>query len=444
MSKNIILNGGRLFEVLKYYYNTSNSDALPLYGFIAKPEKWDGEVPDPTGSSLEQKKLRKNIIFGKKIYANGICPIVPRRDWTSGVVYDYSSNSENLFEYDSDGKIIKNFYVRNSSDQVFRCICNNNGSPSTIEPEITPSIPNIEKPIQLDDGYKWIYVTSMSRGNKVKFFDDEWMPISISPYVKGLNPLEIGYGRIDAINVLNGGSGYEDGYTSVTVNIKGDGDIPAKAYAVVEGGVIKDVVVTESGGNYTYANVEFSSTKGSGASAEVILSPVHGSAHDPCYELGCNHVMLVFEFIGDEGGMLPEDVQYTQIGLLASPTDINNNDINGNKYVYYDKLKLATGPQKFQIGETIYQGRSLDTATYKASVCSIDNDNGFIYVVDRFGTPETNAPIIGASSNSQRILLNRETPVIFPSSGLLIYQENVDTRNREKNNNEQFRVIIRF
>ena len=105
---------------------------------------------------------------------------------------------------------------------------------------------------------------------------------------------------------------------------------------------------------------------------------------------------------------------------------------------------MATGPQKFQIGETIYQGRSLDTATYKASVCGIDNDNGFIYVVDRFGTPETNAPIIGASSNSQRILLNRETPVIFPSSGLLIYQENVDTRNREKNNNEQFRVMIRF
>lgn len=440
----IIYNGGKLYEVLKYYYTESYSSKL--YGFIGRSDEWtsDEGIDVPTGAGLEQKQLRKNLIFAKKINPDDISPIIPRRDWTSGTVYDYYSNDENLYQYDDDGMLLSNFYIRNSRDQVFKCVWNNTGNPSTIEPEITPSVPNIEIPLELDDGYKWMYVTTISKGQKLKFFDKDWMPISISSYISSLEPLSIGFGRIDCINVLDGGSDYLDGYTTVTVNIKGDGDTQATAYAQVEGGKIVKVFITNSGGNYTYATVDFVAEQGSGAKAEVIISPVRGTGYNPCSELGCNHVMLSFDLIDDENEMITDRTKYAQIGLLSSPTDEDDAEPNEQRYAFYTKMIVATGPQKFQVGEKIFQGQSLSTSTFSGTICDIDEDANEIRVINITGKANINAPLVGGTSGSQRILIEQETPSISASSGLLIFSENLEPRTRGENNNEQFRIVVKF
>ena len=69
--------------------------------------------------------------------------------------------------------------------------------------------------------------------------------------------------RIEFIDILNGGSGYN--YTSeVKLVIKGDG-IGAKATAYIRNGAISNVVIDDPGKNYTYATVEVISAQGSGA-----------------------------------------------------------------------------------------------------------------------------------------------------------------------------------
>ena len=43
-----------------------------------------------------------------------------------------------LTELNDDGTLKYNYYVRNRYDQVFKCLWNNNGNPSTDEPFFEP------------------------------------------------------------------------------------------------------------------------------------------------------------------------------------------------------------------------------------------------------------------------------------------------------------------
>lgn len=63
-------------------------------------------------------------------------------------------------------------------------------------------------------------------------------------------PKYLEIGRIVAINVLNGGSGYTNGAT-VAVTITGSNAIAATATAVVSGGVVQSITLTSTGAGYS-------------------------------------------------------------------------------------------------------------------------------------------------------------------------------------------------
>lgn len=100
------------------------------------------------------------------------------------------------------------FYVRNTRDQVFKCLFNGNSSPSTIEPTIDIDGQLPEDPfIVTGDGYRWKYMYTIPPGLKQKFFTSKWMPVVSDNGV--VDAAE--NGRVDIIRVLWGGSGYADG-----------------------------------------------------------------------------------------------------------------------------------------------------------------------------------------------------------------------------------------
>ena len=148
-----------------------------------------------------------------------------------------------------------NFYVRNSRDQVFKCLFNNNRANSTIEPtiDIDGQLPE-NAFIITSDGYKWKYMYTISPGLKQKFFTDAWMPVANDAAVVAASQS----GRIDIIKVLWGGSGHLSGGNSNTaaiLSITNTDGANANLVARVSNGEITAVTILDGGSDYTRGTV---------------------------------------------------------------------------------------------------------------------------------------------------------------------------------------------
>lgn len=163
------------------------------------------------------------------------------------------SRKDNTYPYTAN-----TFYVRNTRDQVFKCLYNNNYANSTIEPtiDIDGQLPE-NAFIQTADGYKWKYLYTIPPGLKQKFFTNKWMPVVSDPAVTAAAT----DGRIDVINVLWGGSGYVQGGNSNTasiLNVTGTDGAGANLYAKVVDGRIESVTILNGGNNYTRGTITVS------------------------------------------------------------------------------------------------------------------------------------------------------------------------------------------
>jgi hypothetical protein len=127
---------------------------------------------------------------------------------------------------------------------------------------------------------------------------------------------------------------------SPTVTIIGDGE-GAKAYSLVDtsSGAIANVAVIDTGSSYTRAQVLITanSVHGTGATANVVISPAGGHGSDPIRELYADKIMLNVQFSGDIGvsangnGYVPSNTEFRTINLLKNPVlkvDANNNTIS--------------------------------------------------------------------------------------------------------------------
>jgi hypothetical protein len=124
----------------------------------------------------------------------------------------YSNSNVSLSRRDNTYPYLANtFYVRNSRDQVFKCLFNNSRANSTIEPTIDLDGQLPENAFILtSDGYKWKYMYTIPAGLKQRFFTNRWMPVSNDAVVVAAAT----DGRIDLIKILWGGSGYINGGNS--------------------------------------------------------------------------------------------------------------------------------------------------------------------------------------------------------------------------------------
>jgi hypothetical protein len=126
---------------------------------------------------------------------------------------------------------------------------------------------------------------------------------------------------------------------SPTVTIIGDGS-GAKAYSTVDEntGAIANISMIDTGSSYTRASVKITanSIHGSGATANVVISPLGGHGADPIRELFADKVIINSQFSGTEGvsangnGYIPSNTEFRTISVLKNPIlkcDSNNNFI---------------------------------------------------------------------------------------------------------------------
>jgi hypothetical protein len=353
------------------------------------------------------------------------------------------------------------FYVRNSKDQVFKCLHNGAdngvGLPSTIEPTIDIDGQLPENPwISTSDGYKWKYLYTIPYGLKQKFFTRTWMPVvDDNAVVAGSTS-----GRIDIVEIHDGGTGYfldngESGNVSSLsiITIEGDG-VGAVATARIASGVITEVNILNGGSGYTYAEVVVDDPDqlptGNLANLVASISPPGGHGFNPRKELGCYSVMTSVDFVGTETDTIPvgTDVvpfDFRQIVLLRDPMLANGIFANGSVYRTTTKLSLTDpGTSNYTNDETVYIGTSEEDSTFTATVVNWDPNTNELFVNNIRGEPTIGSTLTGGVSAATSTVLGVQDPTVALFTGDLLYIENRDKIVRDADQTEQIRLVLSF
>ena len=371
--------------------------------------------------------------------------------------FDYVVTNKQVIRLDDKyPRFANNFYVRNTKDQVFKCLYSGNVA-STIEPTIDIDGQLPENPyILTSDGYKWKYLYTIPYGLKQKFFTSTWMPvISDNAVVAGSVD-----GRIDIIKINSGGTGYflnngESGNSNSLsiITITGDGE-GASVTAKIQSGVITGLNILNGGTGYTAANVVITDpdqlANGTPANLAVVISPPMGHGANPVTELGCYSVMTAVDLVDTEANTIPVGsstvpFDFRQISLIRDPFLANGSYAANSVYRCTTKLTLTDpGVTNYTNDETVYIGTGLETATFTGTVVHWDSVNNELYVNNLAGNTQVGYTLTGTVSAATATILGIETPVVELFTGDLLYIENRQKIVRDASQTEQIRLVLSF
>lgn len=120
-----------------------------FYYFLGKVDPWmsNDVVPDApeSNSTQEDTKIRTNALYYKRISPNEVTLVTKRYDWAVGEIFDAWDHTLDMRS--------KKFYCFTDEFNVYKCLDNNGGAPSTIKPSGLSFVP-----IRTADGYLWKYM----------------------------------------------------------------------------------------------------------------------------------------------------------------------------------------------------------------------------------------------------------------------------------------------
>lgn len=262
------------------------SNISKYYYVYCHPGSWtDDTSPEPVSDSYEyENKTRNEALLYKQIDANDICSVVPRVNWIAGYTFDMYG------EYSSDSPAFSGataletaqFYCLTDDYNVYKCLFNNNNSPSSIRPTGTSVTP-----ITLDDGYIWKYIYTIPLSVRNKFLTSTYMPVvtalSNQFYSKGSivayaieNPgkkYPITSYKVTGFKIIDGGSGYNSDPSITLSNPDQSGGTPATVGSItLTSGSISAISMDVQGSGYSYPPVV--TITGGGASRQATLEPI--------------------------------------------------------------------------------------------------------------------------------------------------------------------------
>lgn len=457
-TRNFGIFNARAFE------NYIASSLANLYVTIGRQQPWaNGDaVPTPVESSNNFFSVWDNMIAMKRVTAADINLVVPRIDWTSGTTYVEYTQDLNLFAKANSANIAydNKFYVRNSKDQVFKCLFNNGSVASTIMPEIDIGGQLPENPyVETADGYKWKYMYKIPAGLKEKFFTSDYMPVITEETISN----SARNGRIDILKIVTAGAGFNANVANSFLNIlsvKGDGEdanIRVNVYSTAaNGGNIVGYTIISGGNNYTRATISIvdqnKTPNTANANVIAIIGPPGGHGSNVASELGASSLMISLAIEGNENREIPTktggESQFRQITLMKDPKLTTNAPATASVYRTTTKYFLATTTGSFEDRETIYSGSTLATANLTAVVDNYDAANSEIYVnnitTDKTIGAGNTFSIIGANSGATATVIVTEPSGLKLYSGELLYIQNSTAITRDLTEYQQFKIVLRF
>ena len=334
----IVTNKFRLNNAEQFYESFSEA-STSFYLFVGRPQPWtsttpfgggtDSAPPTPLDNVDDEYMYFRDMQAAKRIASADIQYAIPRHNWTTGTIYDYYRGDYGAQWSSTASDIVKTvnlgtnlwasttlFYVLSSTNNVYKCMSNNGGVASTVEPSGTS---NAE--YSTGDGYVWKYMYSLTTTQITDFLTADFMPVATNATVAAAAVLI--NGAVTQYKVMRGGSGYTNGpYTNQT--LRGDGS-GATFNLTVSGGAVTAVTGVAGGTGYTFAdcnvdNISLIGTPSTSAIVTPIIGPNGGHGSNAVNELGGFYIMTNTTISGTEGGGdFVVDQDFRRVGIVLNP-----------------------------------------------------------------------------------------------------------------------------
>src|SRR5210317_1774149 len=224
----------------------------------------DASPLTPVDSVQDEFYYFDDLLAAKRVTTSDVSYVIPRRNWTTGTVYDYYrhdygnriTGTTTTQTSDSGASVLfdATFYVMSSAFNVYKCLDNNSGANSTVEPTGTST-----SILTTADGYKWKYMYTLSATEQANFLSTDFMAVSTDSTVSSAAV----NGAINIVKIKTAGSGGTDG-THTGIAIRGDGS-SGTVSVTVSSGAISAVSVTSVGSGYTYGYIRLADINTAGA-----------------------------------------------------------------------------------------------------------------------------------------------------------------------------------
>ena len=483
----IITNKFRVHNQEQFVESFSEASANVYYLGIGRPQAFatatrpdlrtenegtDAAPLTPVDSIGDEFYHFDDMLAAKRVTSSDVSICIPRRNWTTGTVYDYyrhdygnritggtttqaaNSGATNLFD--------ATFYVMSSTFNVYKCLDNNGNAASTVEPTGTST-----SILSTGDGYKWKYMYTLSATQQANFLSTDFMAVATDSTVSAAAT----DGAVNIVKIKTAGSGGTNG-THTGVAIRGDGS-SGTCSVTVAGGVVTAVTVTNVGSGYTYAYirnadiVSAGATSLSGAELDVIIEPKGGHGFNAIKELGGFFVMMNTNFEAGEASNSGDFTTANDFRKVMLMRDINSSGSAATATTLRNtKAVLVTSPSgDFTVDEEINQA----TTGAVGKVVEWDSSNNILYYIQtRFNDEgaDTNGnltafsganTITGQSSSVTATPSTSSTTVdsvVFTSgynageinadTGDIMYVENRSPITRAADQTENVKLIIEF
>lgn len=435
----------QIFNAEQFKESVSEELGSKLYLTVGKVSPWpnDATPPQANSSVISATEVWNNMIAAKLITGFDISHVIPRHDWvanTSFAAYDHCTCSINLFDQNTA------FYIVSTDWNVYKCISNNNGSISTVMPTTLSTTSTVTEV----DGYVWKYMYTISPAERLKFTTLNYIPVKTLTVNDNSLQWQVQQnavdGAINAIKIVNAGQNYSNA-NNLTVTITGDGiNATAIAQVNVSSNTISNIIVTNPGRDYTYAFVNLTDSSGSGSNASfrAMISPPGGHGSDPLRELGGSYLLLNPRLSGTETNIIDIDNEYRQLAIIKDPYIYGTETVSSN--TVHSQLTTITvngTSNDYNEDETVYQGTSLATSTFSGTVVSWNPIESILKLSNVRGIPTTEL-LIGETSGANRFVSSVTNPGLQPRSGQLLYIDNVTPIQRDADQIEDFKIVLKF
>ena len=471
----------------KYYLGIGRPQP---FGTLTRPDgRTDFEGTDtnpitPGDTVVREFYTYDDLLAAKRVQSSDISFVIPRRNWTSGTVYDIyrhdygefitgstttrqTSNSGATTLFDST------FYVLTTARNVYKCLDNNGGATSTDEPTgVSTSVTTTA------DGYRWKYMYTLSAAQQASFLSVDFMAVSpnSSPGSDQSNVISAAVdGSINVIKIKSAGSGGTNG-THTNVPIRGDGT-GGFCSVTVSGGAVTAVSVTNAGSGYTFGTVSNADIVAAGATSlagselDVIIPPKGGHGANAREELGGFFVMMNTSLEGTESansGDVSAVNDFRKIVLLRDPTK-SASAVTSNTARLTKAIRIAGSPTPgtFTVDEEINQASTgavgkvvewdatnrilyyIQTRHNDAGVDADGNQTAFSganVITGQGGGAPTGTPEVATTGtvNNVSFTSGYSEPEIDHDTGDVLYIENRTPIQRATDQTENIKLVIEF
>ena len=468
----IVTNKFRLHNAEQFYESFSEA-STSYYLFVGRPQPWTATTPYGGGTDVapptpldnvdDEYMYFRDMLAAKRIATTDIQYAIPRHNWTTGTVYDYYRGDYGSQWSSTTSDIVKTvnaginlwasttlFYVLSSTNNVYKCMSNNGGVASTVEPSGTS---NAE--YSTGDGYWWKYMYTLTTTQITDFLTADFMPVVTNATVSTAAV----DGAIRQYKVMRGGAGYTPG--SYAASVGGDGVLRGGVQATASitvgaGGDVTACAVNVAGTKYTFGTITMPAGAGSPSQDAIItplIGPPGGHGYNAVDELGGFYIMTNTTISGTEGsGDFVVDQDFRRVGIVLNPYNYGTTTISTASTLNALKSMTFSGtPGSFLIDEVITGG----TSGAKGLVVAWDSTTKILkYIQTQWTGVSATLPysevafaaleVVTSASNATGTIASLTNPEIAYYTGKGIYVEDRAPISRATDQTENIKLIVEF